>query len=197
MRIDTAAITLRFLQTRKEVSLKLDIEAKKQIVQQLKERFEKSRIVILTDYKGLDVGTMTELRSNLREAQIEFQVIKNTMLRRASEGTHVESIKDAFKGPSAIALSIDDPVAPAKILTAFAKKNEKLEIRIGVLEGKVLDLNAIKSLSTLPSREELIASVLRTMIAVPTSLVTALSDVPRRLVNVLQAIKDQKEQQAA
>jgi large subunit ribosomal protein L10 len=119
------------------------------------------------------------------------------MLRRASEGTDAELIKEEFKGPSAIALSFDDPVAPAKILTEFAKTNPKLEIRVGVLEGKVLDLASIKALSDLPSREELLAKVLSAMIAVPTSLVTALSDVPRRMVNVLQAIKDQKEAEAA
>jgi large subunit ribosomal protein L10 len=175
----------------------LNIEAKKQFVQQLRERFEKTRLVILTDYKGLDVATMTELRARLREADIEYEVIKNTMLRRASEGTHVEGIKDEFKGPSAVAMSYVDPVSPAKILTEFAKKNEKLQIRAGVLEGKILDLSAIKSLSSLPSREQLLSQVLSAMIAVPTSLVTALSDVPRRMVNVLQAIKEQKEQQAA
>jgi large subunit ribosomal protein L10 len=175
----------------------LNIESKKQFVEALKQRLEKSKVVILTDYKGLDVEAMTELRSKLREASVEYQVIKNTMLRRASEGTGVEAIQGEFKGPSAIALSVDDPVAPAKILTEFAKTNPKLEIRVGVLEGKVLDLASIKALSDLPSREELLAKVLSAMIAVPTSLVTALSDVPRRMVNVLQAIKDQKEAEAA
>ncbi len=175
----------------------MKIEEKKQFVEQLRTRFEKSRVVILTDYKGLDVASMTELRSKLREAQVEYEVVKNTMLRMASEGTGVEVIKDSFKGPSAVALSYTDPVAPAKILTEFAKKNDKLEIRVGVLNGKALDLAGIKALSALPSREELLAKVLATMLAVPTSLVTALSDVPRRMVNVLQAIKDQKEQQAA
>jgi large subunit ribosomal protein L10 len=175
----------------------LNIESKKQFVDALRERFQKSRLAILTDYKGLDVAAMTELRSKLREAEVEYQVVKNTMLRRAAEGTDIEAIQGEFKGPSAIALSVDDPVAPAKILTEFAKANPKFEIRIGVLEGKVLDLSGIKALSELPSREELLAQVLSAMIAVPTSLVTALSDVPRRMVNVLQAIKDQKEAQAA
>lgn len=175
----------------------MNIEAKKEFVHQLRERIDKSKVVILTDYQGLDVGTITDLRSRLSEAQIEYQVIKNTMLRRASEGTDAELIKDDFKGPSAIAMSFDDPVAPAKILTEFAKDNEKLEIKVGVMNGKVLDLTAIKSLATMPSREELLAQVLSAMIAVPTSLVTALSDAPRRMVNVLQAIKDQKEQEAA
>jgi large subunit ribosomal protein L10 len=171
----------------------LGIESKKQFVEGLKERLERSTVVILTDYKGLDVEAMTELRARLREAQVEYQVIKNTMLRLASEGTGVEPIRESFVGPSAIALSYDDPVAPAKVLTKFAKDNDKLEIKIGVMDGRVLDLSAIKALSDLPSREQLLATVLSAMNAVPTSLVTALSDVPRRMVNVLQAIKDQKE----
>jgi large subunit ribosomal protein L10 len=175
------------------VFFKLIIESKKQFVKELKERLEKSSVVILTDYKGLDVEAMTELRAKLREADVQYQVVKNTMLRLASEGTGVEAIKDSFVGPSAIAMSFDDPVAPAKVLTEFAKDNEKLEIKIGVMDGKTLDLSAIKALSDLPSRDQLLATVLSAMNAVPTSLVTALSDVPRRLVNVLQAIKDQKE----
>jgi len=171
----------------------LNIEPKKQFVQELKARLEKSAVVILTDYKGLDVEAMTELRAKLREAQVEYQVIKNTMLRLASEGTGAEAIKDSFVGPSAIAMSYEDPVAPAKILTAFAKDHDKLEIKIGVLDGRVLDVSAIKALADLPSREQLLATVLSAMNAVPTALVTALNDVPRRMVNVLQAIKDQKE----
>lgn len=175
----------------------MNIEVKQQFVQQLKERMEKSKVVILTDYKGLDVAKMTELRSKLREANIEYEVVKNTMLRRASEGTEVAPIIDHFKGPSAIALSYDDPVAPAKVLTDFAKANDKFEIKIGVMNGKIIDLSAIQALSSLPSREVLLAQVLSAMIAVPTSLVQALNDVPRRIVNVLQAIKNQKEEQAA
>ncbi len=175
----------------------MNIDDKKQFVQELREQLSKSKVAILTDYKGLDVSAMTELRTKLREAQIEFQVIKNTMLRLASEGTDAELIRDHFKGPSAIALSYDDPVAPAKILTEFAKANDKLEIKCGVLNGAAMDAAAIKALSALPSREELLATVLSAMIAVPTSLVRALNDVPRRVVNVLQAIKDQKEQEAA
>lgn len=175
----------------------MNIEAKKQFVQQLHERLAKSKVVVVTDYKGLDVATMTELRRKLREANIEYEVVKNTMLRLASEGTGVSAIKEHFKGPNAIALSYDDPVAPAKVLTEFAKANEKLEVKIGVLDGKVLDLASLKALSSLPSREELLATVLSAMIAVPTSFVRALSDVPRRMLNVLQAIKEQKDQEAA
>ncbi len=171
----------------------MNIEQKKQFVHELKQRLDRCCVAILTDYKGLDVQTMTELRAKFSEANIEYQVVKNTMLRLASEGTGVEAIKDSFKGPSAIALSYDDPVAPAKILTEFAKTNDKLEIKIGVMDGKVLDFSAIKALSDLPSREQLLATLLSAMNGVPRALVTALGDVPRRMVNVLQAIKDQKE----
>ncbi len=175
----------------------MNIEEKKQIVEELKERFAKSKVVIVTDYKGLNVGDMTTLRRKLREAQVEYQVVKNTLLRRAAEGTDAELIKDNFVGPSAIALSYDDPVAPAKVLTDFAKENDKLEIKVGVMNGKVMDLAAIKALSSLPSREQLLAQLLAAMHAVPTAFVTALSDIPRRMLNVLTAIKDQKEKEAA
>jgi len=174
----------------------LDIKEKKRIAKDLQGRFEKSTIVILTDYKGLDVSAMNMLRRKLREANTEYQVAKNSLLVRASEGNDLALIKDQFTGPSAIALSYDDPVAPAKVLTDFLKENKKFEIKVGVLNGKVVDFDGIKALSSLPSREVLLAHVLSTMNAVPTALVTALSDVPKRLLNVLQAIKDQKEAQA-
>ena len=174
----------------------MDIQKKKQIAEDLKGRFEKSTLVILTDYKGLDVAAMNALRRKLREANTEYQVVKNSLLVRASEGNAVALIKDQFTGPSAVALSDDDPVAPAKVLADFVKENKKFEIKVGVLNGKLVDVDGIKALSSLPSREVLLAQVLSAMNAVPTSLVTALADVPRRFVNVLQAIKDQKEAQA-
>jgi len=174
----------------------LDINEKKRIAADLQGRLKKSTIVILTDYKGLDVSAMNDLRTKLRNANAEYQVAKNSLLVRASEGNDVALIKDQFKGPSAIALSYDDPVGPAKVITDFVKENAKLEVKVGVLDGKVIDFAGIKALSSLPSKEVLLAQVLSAMNAVPTSLVTALSDVPRRLVNVLQAVRDQKEAEA-
>lgn len=171
----------------------MKIENKKKIVEDLKEKFATTKVVIVTDYKGLNVAQMTELRRNLSEANVEFQVVKNTLLTRASKDTDAELLADVFKGPSGIALSFDDPVAPAKVLTQFAKDNQKLEIKAGVMNGKRMNLDAITALSKLPSREELLAQVLSTMNAVPAGLVRALADVPRRMVNVLSAIKDQKE----
>jgi len=174
----------------------LKLDEKKKIVEELREKFLKTKVLIVSDYKGLQVESLNSLRRKLRDAGIEFQVVKNTLLRRASQETDVALIQDAFKGPSAIALSYDDPVAPAKVLTQFAKENQKLEPRIGVMGGKVIDLNGIKALANLPSREVLLSQLLSVMNAVPTSFVRVLSAVPSGMLNVLQALKAKKEEAA-
>jgi large subunit ribosomal protein L10 len=171
----------------------LNINDKKEIVTRLHEDFKKSKIAIITDYKGLDVASVTKLRSELTDAAVDYRVIKNTLLRRATEDTDFSVANDLFKGPTAIALGYDDLVAPAKILSKFAKENEKLEIKGGVFDGKILDLAAITALSSLPSREVLLAQALSAMNAVPTGVVQVLAAVPRNFLNVLQALKDQKE----
>ena len=171
----------------------MKLTEKQKIAKDLQERFEKSKVVIVTDYKGLDVTSLNTLRRKLREAACEYQVVKNTLLVRASEDTDVALIKDNFKGPNAVALSYEDPVAPAKVLTDFAKDNNKLEIKAGVLNGKPLDANAIKTLAALPSREVLLSHVLAAMNGVAGSFVRVLNNVPEKMLNVLQAIKDQKE----
>ena len=174
----------------------MNLENKKQIVQDLHEKFLKFQIVILTDYNGLDVAAINLLRRQLREADAGYKVVKNSLLSRACEETESEVMKDSFAGPSAIAYSYTDPVAPARVLTKFAEENNQLEIKNAVLNGKILDLNAIKALADLPSREVLLAQFLSTANGVPTALVRALNDVPRRMLNMLQAIKDQKEANA-
>ena len=170
------------------------LEDKQKITEDLHDRFTKSAVVVVTDYKGLDVSSINELRRKLREEDIEFQVVKNTLLIRAAKDTGVALIQDYFKGPSAVALSYSDPVAPAKILTQFAKDNQKLEIKGGVLNDKVLDADAIKALAKLPSREVLLGQLLATLNEVPTSFVRTLAEIPRSLLNVLTAIRDQKEE---
>ena len=171
----------------------LNISQKKELVERLAKAFSESEVSILIDYKGLDVLKMTELRAQLRNEGVQIEVVKNTLLERASEGTDAALMKDFYKGPSAIVLSKDDPVAPAKILAKFAKENDKLEIKAGTLSGKLLDVDAIKQLAKMPSKEELLGQLVYTLNAVPTSFVNVLSGVPRSFVNVLNAIKDQKE----
>lgn len=171
----------------------MKLEQKQKIVEELAEKFKKSKVLIVTDYKGLNVTTINDLRRKLRESDIEYRVVKNTLLARASDDTDVSKIKDSFKGPSAIAMSFEDPVAPAKVLTKFAEENKKLEIKIGVMGNRVLSLDDIKALSSLPAREVVLARLLSAMNAVPTGLVSALSNIPRKMINVIQAIKEQKE----
>ena len=171
----------------------MDLSEKKKIVENLQERFSKSAIVIITDYKGLDVATINELRGKLKEENIEYQVVKNTLLTRASAETDVDLIKEHFRGPSAVALSYDDPVAPAKIIVDFAKDHKVLEVKAGVMKGKVLDAGQIKALSMLPSREELLAKFLSVLNGVPTSMVRTLSEIPKKMIYLVLAVKDQKE----
>ena len=171
----------------------MNLSKKKEIADAMNEKFSKAEIIIVTDYKGLDVVTMNDLRRKLRAENVEYRVVKNSLLVRASEGTDAGMIKEFFKGPTAVALSYEDPVAPAKVLTDFIKTNDKVEIKAGAMKGRMLDVNAIKALSALPSHEILLGQFLSVMNAVPTSLVRALSDMPRQLLNVLNAIKEQKE----
>lgn len=174
----------------------MKIDKKRDIVEDIREKFSRSQIVILTDYKGLDVETINDLRRKLREIDTEYQVVKNTLLVRASEETDIAPLQPHFKGPSAIALSYDDPVAPAKVLTKFAKEHQKLEIKAALLksgaQGRLLDLNAIKALSDLPSREVMLSQVLSTMNGVSAAFLRVLVNIPQKFLYVLQAIKEQK-----
>ncbi len=171
----------------------MNLEKKQQIVDELKESFSKSKIVILTDFTGLDVATMNSLRRQLRNVNVEYKVVKNSLLARAAENNDVAVIKDKLKEASAVAYSYDDPVAPAKVLSAFAKDNEKFRIKAGVLQGKLLDSDAIMALSLLPSREALLGQLLSVMTGVPTAFVRALSNIPQKFLYVLTALKEQKE----
>jgi len=171
----------------------LNISQKKELVERLAKEVSESEISILIDYKGLDVLKMTDLRAQLRNEGARLEVVKNSLLDRASEGTDAALMKDFYKGPNAIVFSKDDPVAPARILVDFAKKNEKLEIKAGAFSGKLLTLEEIKNLASMPSKQELLGKLVYTLNAIPTSFVNVLSGVPRALVNVLNAINDQKE----
>lgn len=171
----------------------MNLEDKKKIVQDLNERFSKAAVVIVTDYKGLDVAAINDLRRKLRKEEVEYQVVKNSLMVRASQETDVALIKETFKGPSAVAMSYSDPIAPAKVLTEFAKDHDVFEIKVGVMDGKILELNEIKALSALPSREVLLGTFVSVLNNVPTGFVRTLAEIPRRLLNLLQAVKDQKE----
>lgn len=169
-------------------------EEKASIVSELSDKFAKAKIAIVTDYRGLTVSELEELRVELRKCDSEVRVAKNTLLRRAVEGTEFEQMTEHFTGTSALTVSYDDPVGPAKILVEFAKGHEKLQIRGAVLEGKVLTVADLSALAKLPSKDILLSQLLSVMQGVPTSFVRVLNAVPQKLVYALQAVSDQKEQ---
>jgi large subunit ribosomal protein L10 len=166
---------------------------KEELVKVLNEKFSRAKALVLTDYRGLDTSAMNALRTQLREASVEYRVVKNTLMSRASDGTDVALLKDHFAGPSAVALSYEDPVAPAKVLVKFSEEHDDLEVKAGVLDGNVIDLEGIKRLAKLPSREALLAQMLSVFSGPARSFVTVLSGVPRNLLGVLNAIKAEKE----
>jgi large subunit ribosomal protein L10 len=167
---------------------------KEKIVEALHEKFSKAKTALLTDFRGLNMSAISELRSQLRDASVEYQVVKNTLAARASEGTDMSLLRDHFSGPCAVALSYEDPVAPAKVLTKFSEENKALEIKVGIVDGRVIDLDGIIRLSKLPSEEELLAKLLMTLNAPITGFVTVLGGVLRNFMGVLEAIKCQKEE---
>jgi large subunit ribosomal protein L10 len=168
-------------------------EEKRQFVSDLRDRLEKAQGTFLMHYQGLKVDDINRLRNELRTIGVEFQVVKNRLLKLACEGTETESIKDEMQGPSAIALTYDDVVGPAKTLVNFAKDFNQLEVKKGQVSGKVIDANDIKQLAKLPSREILLAQALAAMQAVPAGFVRVVGGVMGQLMNVLKAIEQQKE----
>jgi large subunit ribosomal protein L10 len=170
----------------------LNRQSKEDLVAELAERLKDTRAAFLADYRGLNVAKATELRRKLRAAGVDYRVVKNTLLRLAAQGTAAECLDAHLKGPTAVAMVTGDPVAPAKALVEFAKANQAFELKYGMLDGKLLRPEDIKALADLPSREVLLARLLGSLNAPTTNFVGVLAAVPRSLVQVLSAIKDQK-----
>jgi len=159
----------------------------------LNETFSKAKFAVVADYKGLKVTELEKLRRELKKSDAQFQVAKNTLLKLAVKETDYEILSEYFTGTTAIAVSFEEPVASAKALSAFAKEYEAFTIRSAALDGSVLSADDVIALSKLPGKEELQAKLLGTMAAVPTGFVRVLNGLPGKLVYVLQAIKEQKE----
>jgi large subunit ribosomal protein L10 len=136
------------------------IELKQPIVEEIKAQLQDAQTAVIVDYRGLTVEQDTRLRKELREAGVVYKVYKNTMVRRAIEGTEFDALKDDLEGPNAIAISKEDATAPARILAKFAKEAEALEIKSGIVEGTYYDKDGIKAISSIPSREELLSKLL-------------------------------------
>lgn len=136
------------------------IEAKKQHVDEISEQLKSSVSTVFVDYRGLTVAEVTELRKQLREAGVQYKVYKNTMLRRAAEKAGIESLDEYLAGPTAVAFTTEDVVAPAKVIAGFAKEHEALEIKTGVMEGSVISAEQVKTVGSLPSHEGLVSMLL-------------------------------------
>lgn len=168
---------------------------KQAVVAELKGKLANTKGAVLTSNRGLTVAQDTKLRRKLREAGVEYRVVKNTMTRIAANELGLEGLDTYLEGPTAIAISEIDPVAPAKIISEFIKENklQALEIKAGIVEGKVIDANGVKALANLPPREVLIAQVLAGMQAPIAGFVNVLQGTIRNAVYVLEAIRKQKE----
>ncbi len=169
--------------------------AKQAIVAELKEKLTGAKGAVLVNYRGLTVAQDTKLRRQLREAGVDYRVVKNTMTRIAAQEAGLEGLDAYLEGPTAMAISTTDPVAPAKIITDFVKEHklQVLEVKAGLVEGNVIDENGVKALASLPSREVLIAKMLGSMQSPITGLVNVLQGSIRNLVYALDAVRQQKE----
>jgi large subunit ribosomal protein L10 len=175
--------------------LKPQIEKKAQIVQDLQDKVSKAQIGILADFSGIKVGSMTLLRRQMKEAGGELTVAKNTLLKRAAgEASLIKPIADDLKGPNALVLGYEDPVNLAKLLVKFAQDLPLLKIKGGIIGGQTLTAQEVEALSKLPAREVLLAQLLGLLQAPPQALVNVLAGVIRNFLNVLVAIRDQKEE---
>jgi large subunit ribosomal protein L10 len=171
--------------------------AKAEKVTVLHTQFAQAKGAILADYRGLNVQQLTELRARLRTAAVELQVVKNTLARRAAEGTHFTQMVDHFVGPTSVALTFSDVVAMAKVLSEYAKTEPKLAIRAGLIEGKVILPPDVTALAELPPREVLVARLLAGMQGPLAGLVGVLQGTVRQLLYALVAIREIKEGQSS
>lgn len=170
------------------------LEKKKELVKEISSKVKDAKAMVLVDYRGITVEQDTELRNALRKAGVEYKVLKNTMVRFAVKENGLEGLDSFLNGPTAVAMSDSDPVAPAKVMAEYAKKFEKLELKAGVVEGKIIDVAGINGLAELPPKEVLIAKVLGGFNAPISGFVNVLNGNIRGLAVALNAIAEQKAQ---
>ncbi|MBU0502735.1 MAG: 50S ribosomal protein L10 [bacterium] len=169
------------------------IEEKKKLVDELSEKIETAKVVILSDFRGISVKDMTVLRKKLFANESEFRVLKNTLLKRALEGAGYKSFEGSLSGPTGVLLGYKDPVAPLKSLVEFFEEVEKGEVKVGIIEKTEVDFDQIQKVAQLPSREELVAKVVGGIKSPLFGLVNVLSGTLRGLVVALNAVKEQKD----
>jgi len=168
------------------------LERKKQVVQELSESIKSAKSIVFADYRGLTVEQDTELRSALRKAGVEYKVVKNTLTKLAANENGLNDLEPHFNGPTSMAFSDQDVIAPAKVMVEYAKKYEKLELKAGVIEGNIFDVKGIEAIASLPSKEELLAKAMGSLMSPITGLVNVLNGNIRGLVIALNAIAEKQ-----
>lgn len=166
---------------------------KNEKLEAIKEIIAKAKVAIVTDYRGLSVLEITQLRRELQKEGADYTVVKNTLAKIAVQGTEYEALAELLQGPSAVAFGFNDQVAPAKVLKKFIKEKKKSEIKGGVLDGAVLSAKDVDNLANLPSREELYAKMLGSLNSPAQGIVMTTSGVARALVTAMDAVRKQKE----
>lgn len=172
--------------------MSLNRQEKAIVIEEVTTQVAKAQSIVVAEYRGLDVASVTVLRKTAREQGVYLRVLKNSLARRAVAGTPFEALSAKLTGPLIYGISAD-PVNAAKVLSAFAKDNEKLVIKAGSLPNSVLDVNGVKALATMPTRDELLSKLLGTMQAPIATFVRTLNEVPTKFVRGLAAVRDQKQ----
>ncbi len=173
--------------------MSLTLEEKKAIVTEVAEVASVAHSAVAAEYRGLTVEDMTALRTEARNGGVYLRVVKNTLARRAIEGTDFECMKDGLVGPLIIAFSQEDPGGAARVVQKFSKDNKKLVVKLVSLGGKLLEPTDIKAVASLPTKDEAIAQLMSVMKAPVEKLVRTMNEVPSKFVRVVAAVKDQKE----
>lgn len=173
-------------------TVSLNRNEKQVVIDEISAQLSEAQSIVVAEYRGIDVASVTVLRKKARESGVYLRVLKNTLVTRAIKDTNFQQLEDKLVGPLIYAIS-KDPVAAAKVLSSFAKENDKIVLKAGALPGSVLDGNGIKQLATMPSREELLSKLMGTMQAPIAKFVRTLNEVPTKFVRGLAAVRDQKE----
>ena len=163
---------------------------KQEVIDELREKFSRAKTAVITGYSGINVEQITELRSKLRQSKVEYRVVKNTLARKAAEGTSLAPLIDHFVGPVGIALGYDDVVAPAKVLADFSKTQPKLVLKVGVLDGKLLKQADIKALASLPSLDALRGKIVGLLQAPASRIARVLQAPGGQVARVIKAKAD-------
>jgi len=175
----------------------IGLKEKQAIVAEVNETASQALSAVMADYRGVSVDDMTALRKQAREAGVQVRVIRNTLAKRAFEGTEYECLNEVMLGPNILAFSLEDPGAGARVFKDFAKENEDFEIKALSVGGKLLPADQIDALAKLPTRDEAIAMLMAVMQAPITKLARTLNDVPGKVTRVVAAVRDQKQEAAA